>query len=690
MIAVRRVAVAAGLVAVLGLGASAGEAAPEQLRGAALVEALRVGGYVVYFRHAATDFTMTDTGLASCRTQRNLDARGRADARAIGRAWRALRLPVGRVLASRYCRARDTARLAFGRFTLSTDITGLLSAATPAEERRRVRALRRLLAQRPARANTVLVAHLFNIQEAAAISLEEGEAAVFQPLGAGGFRLVAKVLPRSWPTRAFAATAPAFTVREYRVPPGTHPHDVAPAPDGSVWYTAQHTGALGTLDPKTGRTRHIPLGDGSAPHGVIVGPDGAPWITDGGLNAIVRVDPKTEAVRVFRLPASTGYANLNTATFDRKGVLWFTGQSGVYGRVTPSTGRVQVFRAPRGTGPYGITTTPGGAVYYASLAGSYLGRINTTTGRATVLQPPTRGQGARRAWSDSRGRIWISEWNAGKLGRYDPRTRRWREWRLPGSSPQPYAVYVDNRDIVWLTDFGSNAIVALRPEDVALPHGPAADPGRRRPAAARPAWRALGRRVRRRQARRRAKQLAGLGSGHAGADTHRVTRMPRSPQWWVALAGMAAVTLLAGGLLLLCWLTLTGAYENLELDDLARGEMLASFATIAGTGALACILGLGLRRRLVTAVGAVTVLACAAAGPLLTRGWGVLGEDAADAVVVASVGVAAAGLLAVWAACTPSSAGLALGAEGHTIERDSSREGEAHVRANRARTERRA
>ena len=91
--------------------------------------------------------------------------------------------------------------------------------------------------------------------------------------------------------------APAFPVREFNVPAGTHPHDVAPARDGGVWYTAQHAEALGYLDPKTGRTRHIPLGDGSAPHGVIVGPDGAPWITDGGLNAIVRVDPRTSAVR---------------------------------------------------------------------------------------------------------------------------------------------------------------------------------------------------------------------------------------------------------------------------------------------------------------------------------------------------------------------------------------------------------
>ena len=260
-----------------------------------------------------------------------------------------------------------------------------------------------------------------------------------------------------------AAQAPSFPVREYPVPAGTHPHDVAPARDGGVWYTAQQSGALGHLDPATGRTRHILLGDGSAPHGVIVGPDGAPWITDGGLNAIVRVDPRTSAVRAFRLPASSGDANLNTAVFDRAGVLWFTGQSGIYGRLNPRTGAMKVFRAPRGAGPYGITAARDGFVYYASLAGSYLGRIDRRTGRATVLQPPTRGQGARRAWADSRGRIWVSEWNAAKVARYDPRTRRWREWRLPGPNPQPYSVYVDGSDVVWLTDFGANAIVRFDP-----------------------------------------------------------------------------------------------------------------------------------------------------------------------------------------------------------------------------------
>jgi virginiamycin B lyase len=280
------------------------------------------------------------------------------------------------------------------------------------------------------------------------------------------------------PAADVCSAAAALTVREYPVPAGSRPHDVAPARDGGVWYTAQGSGELGWLDPKTGRTRHIALGGGAAPHGVIVGPDGAPWITDGGLNAIVRVDPKTRRVRRFPLPASSGYANLNTAVFNRRGILWFTGQSGIYGRLDPKVGRVQVFRAPRGEGPYGITTTPTGGVYYASLAGSYLGRIDTARGTARVIQPPTAGQGARRAWSDSKGRIWISEWNAGKVGVYTPSSGRWREWRLPGTTPMPYAIFVDELDDVWLSDFGANALVRFDPETerftrVRLPSSPA-------------------------------------------------------------------------------------------------------------------------------------------------------------------------------------------------------------------------
>jgi len=249
----------------------------------------------------------------------------------------------------------------------------------------------------------------------------------------------------------------------YEVVDGSHPHDVAPAIDGGVWFTGQRAGFLGHLNPSTQVLTQVPLGQRSAPHGVIIGPDGAAWVTDGGLNAIVRVDSRTREVLSYPLPAGREGANLNTATFDRKGVLWFTGQAGVYGRLDPRTGSMRVYDAPRGPGPYGIATTPGGEVYYASLAGNYVGRINTATGEATVLEPPTPRQGARRVWSDSTGRIWVSEWNAGQLAVFDPASGEWREWRLPGPSPQAYAVFVDEQDQVWVSDFGANTLVRFDP-----------------------------------------------------------------------------------------------------------------------------------------------------------------------------------------------------------------------------------
>lgn len=268
--------------------------------------------------------------------------------------------------------------------------------------------------------------------------------------------------PPSSQTTASSA-APAGGIDRFPVPPGSAPHDVAPAPDGSVWYTAQRTGKLGRLDPANGQTSEVPLGMGSAPHGVIVGPDGHAWVTDSGLNAIVRVDAKTNEVTKFPLPAGRSGANLNTAAFDRRGVLWFTGQAGVYGRLDPAGGEMTVYDAPRGRGPYGITVTPDGTVWYASLAGHHIARVDPASGAATVVEPPTAGQGARRVWTDSRGRLWVSEWNAGQVAVHDPSAGTWEEYRLPGDKPQAYAVYVDDHDVVWLSDFGGNSLVRFDP-----------------------------------------------------------------------------------------------------------------------------------------------------------------------------------------------------------------------------------
>jgi virginiamycin B lyase len=269
--------------------------------------------------------------------------------------------------------------------------------------------------------------------------------------------------PRTSPSASVPDAEPTFEMATYPLPAGSRPHDVAPATDGGVWYTAQGSGELGWLDPASGEVRAIKLGAGSAPHGVIVDEDGMPWITDGGLNAIVRVEPESSAVTLFPLPASAPNANLNTAAFDGDGVLWFTGQGGFYGRLDPATGAIEVFPAPRGQGPYGITATPDGEIFFSSLAGSYLGAVDRSTGDVRVIDPPTAGAGLRRAWADLTGRIWVSEWFAGQVGVYDPEMEEWREWPLPGDAPQAYAVFVDDTDAVWLTDFAANAIVRFDP-----------------------------------------------------------------------------------------------------------------------------------------------------------------------------------------------------------------------------------
>jgi virginiamycin B lyase len=264
---------------------------------------------------------------------------------------------------------------------------------------------------------------------------------------------------------AGAAVAAELGVQTFDLPAGGgRPHDVAVDAGGIVWYTAQRDGKLGRLEPATGKIDLIPLGEGSAPHGVIVGPDSAPWITDSGLNAIVRVDPASREVKVWKLPEVRGYTNLNTASFDNRGRIWFTGQNGIYGRLDPKTGEMKVFDAPRGRGPYGITTTPDGDVYYASLAGNHIARIDVQTDQVTVIEPPTKGQGARRVWSDSKGNIWVSEWLSGQLSRYEPKTGTWKAWKAPGEKPQVYAVYVDPDDIVWVSEWSANAVLRFDPK----------------------------------------------------------------------------------------------------------------------------------------------------------------------------------------------------------------------------------
>jgi len=168
---------------------------------AALLAELRKGGYVLYFRHTSTDFSLDDTKSRSdddCENQRPLTDKGRGEARQIGAVIRELKIPIGLVLASPRCRTMETAMLIFGRVEKASEARGGPPTADSAE---RYALLRRLLST-PVKPGTNLVISSHGnpfYATAGAPYLAEGEAAIVRPLGKD-FEIVARVIHDAWHT----------------------------------------------------------------------------------------------------------------------------------------------------------------------------------------------------------------------------------------------------------------------------------------------------------------------------------------------------------------------------------------------------------------------------------------------------------------------------------------------------------
>lgn len=170
------------------------------LEGRALASALRDGGFVLYLRHTSTDFGQNDdamTDFANCAQQRNLTDAGRREAREIGAALRELRIPLGPILASPYCRTMESARLAFGTPTVSSAVRG---GPAQTDNAQRYAELRALLSTPVAKGSNLAIASHGNPFRAVAgpPHLAEGEIAVIEPLGTGSFRVVARVPKDGW------------------------------------------------------------------------------------------------------------------------------------------------------------------------------------------------------------------------------------------------------------------------------------------------------------------------------------------------------------------------------------------------------------------------------------------------------------------------------------------------------------
>ncbi|MFO6465786.1 hypothetical protein ACK8OR_15440 [Jannaschia sp. KMU-145] len=168
-----------------------------------LVERLQEGGYVIYIRHAATESDYADQVTADpgdCATQRVLSRSGWAEARGIGEGFERLGIPVGEVLSSEYCRAWQTADLAFGRREEVEALNFLpseeYSEAQVAEMRARVAPL---LVMPEAGTNRVIVGHDDPFEAVTGIYPEpQGVAYVLSPAD-GTLEVLGSIPPDAWP-----------------------------------------------------------------------------------------------------------------------------------------------------------------------------------------------------------------------------------------------------------------------------------------------------------------------------------------------------------------------------------------------------------------------------------------------------------------------------------------------------------
>lgn len=184
----------------------------------AWLPALKKGGYVIFFRHGATDWSQRDTDYTNFENrdgQRNLSEAGKADAASIGKSFQALGIPYDSVYVSPMWRCRDTAQIAFGHFDVSPALFGKVpqgpnTMAVAAENRAKNRAERiRMLSSAPAAGtNRILVGQqdpmIPVVPGLHRDELREGDALVVKPLGKGLFKVVCQVTVSDWARLAAA------------------------------------------------------------------------------------------------------------------------------------------------------------------------------------------------------------------------------------------------------------------------------------------------------------------------------------------------------------------------------------------------------------------------------------------------------------------------------------------------------
>ncbi|PYM26545.1 MAG: hypothetical protein DMD78_04045 [Candidatus Rokuibacteriota bacterium] len=230
-------------------------------------------------------------------------------------------------------------------------------------------------------------------------------------------------------------------------------------PQGNVWYTDRSVpNRIGRVDPRTGEVKDFMMPDPKAdPHGLTVDKDGHVfWAETVGFH-LGRLDPATGSMMRYPMD-STGQrkGRGHTPTLDSKQNVWFTVIGGdMLGKWDRQTGKSTVWKVPTaGAAPYGIAVDKDDNVWFAEFRRCRIGKFEPKTEKFTEYAALSQPCTIRRLGVDSAGIVWYGGFNNGKLGRIDPRSGAIKEYDIPMPFSEPYDVWPDRHDDIWISDGG--------------------------------------------------------------------------------------------------------------------------------------------------------------------------------------------------------------------------------------------
>jgi len=254
----------------------------------------------------------------------------------------------------------------------------------------------------------------------------------------------------------------AGKITEWDVPTPRFARDPAPGPDGNIYIAVMNGNRIARFDTRARSFKEWELPDGARPHGLVVAKDGRVFYTGNGNGSIGELDPASGKIVSHFTPSQGG--NPHTAVLDDAGNVWFTGQGGGYlGKLERASGKVSEIPMPGG--PYGLAIDRQGRVWVCRMGANALGIYDPKTGKTDELRTGP-GSRPRRIATAPDGMLWVTYYGNGKLAKVDPAAKQVvKEYAMPaGERAGPYAVAVDGAGRVWANEIDTDTVALLDPK----------------------------------------------------------------------------------------------------------------------------------------------------------------------------------------------------------------------------------